>query len=257
MTTGIPSKVSALLITFNEERNIDEVLENLSFADEIIVVDSYSSDGTVEKIQQYPHVRFIQREFKNYTDQKAFALQQASYDWVLFIDADERIPLPLKNEILEVVSHPHETAVAFYFLRTLMFEDKAVCFSGCRKDKNYRLFRKSKVHFVEDRIVHETLVVNGVSKILKNKLLHYSYSNYDDYRCKTIKYAKMKALEKFKKGKRAGWYHFLFWPLYKFLSRYIVKLGVLDGKKGVVICYLSALGSYVKFKELKRLQQNV
>ncbi len=246
--------ISALLITFNEERNIDEVLENLSFADEIVVVDSYSTDRTVEKIQQHSNVTLIQREFKNYTDQKAFALKQATYDWVLFIDADERIPPDLKAEILAVTNATHATASAYYFRRTFMFRDKAVHFGGTQNDKNYRLFKKSKVHFAQDRIVHETLIVQGASKTLSHKLLHYSYTHYEDYRAKTIQYGKMKAYEKFKKGRKAYWYHLCLWPSFRFLSRYVFRLGFLDGKKGLILCYLSALGVYAKFKELRRLQ---
>lgn len=253
MTYVTNAKISALLITLNEERNIDGVLESLNFADEIILVDSYSTDGTVQRAQRYPKVKVIQREFKNYTDQKAFALEQATYDWVLFIDADERIPCALKSEILQVTNATHETASAYYFSRTFMFQDKVVRFSGTQNDKNYRLFKKSRVHFAKDRIVHETLVVDGASKTLKNKLLHYSYSNYNDYKQKAVKYGKMKAYEKYKKGKKARWYHLLFWPLFRFFSHYIIRLGFLDGKKGMILCYISALGVYTRFKELRRL----
>lgn len=250
------NKISALLITLNEEKNIDEVLENLSFADEIIVVDSFSTDNTVEKISQHKTVKLIQREFKNYTDQKGFALEQANYEWVLFLDADERVTPELQEEILQIVNHEANTASAYYFLRTFMFKNKVLRFSGWQTDKNYRLFKKDKVHFAEDRIVHETLVVEGESETLKNRLLHYSYANYDDYKGKMIKYGKMKAMDEFKNGKKGSWLHSIFRPLYKFLNHYIIRLGFLDGKKGVTICYLNALGVHAKYKELKRLHKN-
>lgn len=246
-------KISALLITFNEEDNINEVLANLSFADEIIVVDSYSTDNTINLIKEHKNVQLICRKFINYTDQKRYALEQANYDWVLFLDADERITPTLKNEILDVINNPNK-AVAFYFQRTFMFKSKKLHFSGWQSDKNYRLFRKSKVSFDQDRIVHETLVVNGLSRTLTNKLLHYSYKSYDDYKGKMLKYGKMKAREEVKKGKKAHWYHFIFRPLYKFLNHYIIRLGILDGKKGFIICYLNALGVWARYKELKLLQ---
>ena len=246
-------KISALLITLNEEENIREVLDNISFADEIIVVDSFSTDKTVELINQTPHIKVVQRIFKNYTDQKQFALEQAQNEWVLFLDADERMPEPLIKEVLEVVHSNGVTASAYYFLRTFMFKKSVLHFSGWQTDKNYRLFKKDKVKFSEDRIVHETLIVDGPSETLKNRLIHYSYKNYNDYKSKMIKYGKMKAKEEFEKGKKAYWYHFLFRPFYKFCNHYFLRLGILDGKKGIIICYLNALGVWSRYKELKLL----
>lgn len=247
-------KITALLITYNEIDNIDSVLENIKFVDEIIVVDSLSTDGTIEKIKEYPHVKLIQRPFKNYTDQKSFALEQASHDWILFMDADERLTDALKNEILKTVNSITTSAVAYYFYRTFMFQNEVLHFSGWQSDKNYRLFRKSKVNFTKDRIVHETLVVDGESDVLKHKLIHYSYKDYKDYKGKMIKYGQMKAQEEYQKDYSPNSYHFVLKPLYKFFNHYILRLGLLDGIKGIIICYLNALGVYSRFKELKRLR---
>ncbi|WP_422860477.1 glycosyltransferase family 2 protein [Flagellimonas sp. S174] len=252
----VKSSISALLITLNEEKNIDAVLENLSFADEIVVVDSYSSDNTIEKIKNHKGVKLIQREFKNYTDQKEFALSQAKHDWILFLDADERITPELRDEILETTNRADNDVSAYYFLRKFMFENQVLRFSGWQTDKNYRLFKKSRVHFDKEKIVHETLIVNGDSGTLKNKLIHYSYSNYEDYKGKMIKYGEMKAQEEFKKGNKARFYHFLFRPFYKFFNNYILRLGILDGKKGIIICYLNALGVYSRYKKLKQLHNS-
>nr|WP_239986462.1 glycosyltransferase family 2 protein [Arenibacter sp. TNZ] len=248
------NKISAILITYNEDIHINAVLENVKFADEIIVVDSYSTDGTIEKIKERPNVKLIQRPFVNYTDQKSYALDQATNDWVLFLDADERVPDRLRNEILGTVNSSEPTADAYYFYRIFMFKNKVLRFSGWQRDKNYRLFKKSKVHFTQDRIVHETLVVDGQSGILKNKLIHYSYKNYEDYKGKMVKYGQMKAVEEFKKDYSPNLYHFAFRPFYKFFNHYILRFGVLDGKKGLIICYLNALGVYSRYKELKRLR---
>ena len=248
------NKISAILITYNEDIHINAVLENVKFADEIIVVDSFSTDGTIEKIKEHPNVKLIQRPFLNYTDQKSYALEQATNDWVIFLDADERIPDRLRNEILATVNSSEPTADAYYFYRTFMFKNKVLHFSGWQSDKNYRLFKKSKVHFTEERIVHETLVVDGESDVLKNKLVHYSYKNYEDYKGKMIKYGQMKAVEELKKDYDPNFYHFVFRPFYKFFNHYILRFGILDGKKGVIICYLNALGVYSRYKELKRLR---
>lgn len=250
----VKEKISALMITYNEIEHIDAVLENLSFADEIVVVDSYSTDGTVERIKEHKNVKLIQRPFKDFTDQKSFALTQATYDWVLFMDADERVTNDLKHEILDIANDNEGSASAYYFYRTFMFENEVLHFSGWQTDKNYRLFRKSKVRFAQDRIVHETLIVDGDSANLENKLIHYSYKNYSDYKNKMIKYGKMKALEESEKSYMPNIYHFMLRPFYKFLHHYIFRLGILDGKKGIIICYLNALGVYSRFKELKRLK---
>ncbi len=247
-------KITAVLITYNEIFHIDGVLDNISFADEVIVVDSYSTDGTAEKIREKPHIKLIQRPFENFTDQKSFALEQASHDWVLFLDADERVTEALKAEIIETVNLEKAPANAYYFLRTFMFKDEILHFSGWQSDKNYRLFRKSKVYFSEERIVHETLVINGKSGTLKNKLIHYSYKNYEDYKGKMIKYGQMKAFEELDKDYSPNLYHFWFRPFYKFVNHYIFRLGILDGKKGMIICYLNALGVHARYKELERLR---
>ncbi len=255
--TTIPkkNKLTALLITYNELLHIDAVIKNLDFADEIIVVDSFSTDGTVERIKMYPHVKLIQRAFENYTDQKSFALGQATHDWVLFNDADERVTRALKKEILEVVNSACPTADAYFFYRTFMFKDDVLRFSGWQSDKNYRLFKKSKVHFTADRIVHETLVVNGETAILKNRLIHYSYNNYGEYKRKMVKYGQLKAQEELEKGVVPNPYHFVLRPLYKFLNHFVLRFGFLDGKKGAIICYLNALGVFSRYKELRRLRK--
>lgn len=249
------NKISAVFITFNEIINIDEVIDNVSFADEIIIVDSFSTDGTTERIKLQPKVKLIQRPFKDYTDQKSFAMSQASNDWVLFMDADERLTDALREEIIATINS-NSIEVAYYFYRTFMFQKKVLRFSGWQSDKNFRLFRKSKVHFTKERIVHETLEVDGKIGILKNKLIHYSYKDYQDYKGKMLKYGKMKAQEEFDKNYSPNLYHFVFRPLYKFFNHYILRFGFLDGKKGIIISYLNALGVSSRYKELKRLREN-
>lgn len=252
MTVAKP-KISALLITFNEKDHMAEVLDNLSFADEIIVIDSFSTDGTVEIIQDHPRARLLQRPFTSFTDQKTFALEQARNDWILFIDADERIPEKLKIEIQQVLSNPKQEISAYYFRRSFMFKDRILRFSGWQSDKNFRLFSKSHCHFDPSRIVHETLIVNGETATLKNKLIHYSYSSYEDYKQKMVRYGQMRALESFRQGKRFNYVGLIFRPLYKFVNHYLIRLGILDGTKGMVISYLNALGVLARYRELKRL----
>ncbi len=247
-------KISALVITFNEIGYIENCLKSIEFADEIIVVDSYSTDGTYEYLVNHPKVRVIQHPFKNYTAQKAFTLQQATNDWVVFVDADEIITPSLRQEIISTTSAPSKH-VAYWFRRKFMYKQEQLRFSGWQTDKNYRLFRKSKVKFSEKRIVHETLEVNGTSGILKSKLTHYCFRDFANYKHKMVLYGRLKAKEAFKRKKRFSVALLLLKPSFTFLYNYVIRLGVLDGFKGITVCYLNALGDWERYLELRRLEQ--
>ncbi|HMC01151.1 MAG TPA: glycosyltransferase family 2 protein [Flavobacteriaceae bacterium] len=252
LTTLENSKISGLIITCNEEQHIDDVVKNISFVDEIIVVDSFSTDETLSKLKKLNHVKVIQRDFKNFSDQRNFAIQQASNLWILFIDADERIPKELRSEVLQIVNNPSDF-VAFKFPRKFIFQDKIIRFSGLQTDYIYRLFKKDFAQYKQDKTVHEELVVNGKSKTLSNAMLHYSFSNNESYKQKTEHYAKLKAKELFKQGKKPTWIDFYIKPKYKFLYNYVFRLGFLDGKAGYTICKLNAYGVKYRFKELEKL----
>jgi len=247
-------QLTALVITFNEIGFIEKCIESVSFADEIIVVDSFSTDGTFEYLEKHPKVKVIQNPFENFTAQKSFALKQAKNDWVLFLDADEIVSDALQNEITETVSSDTEIA-AFWFYRQFMFKNEKLNFSGWQTDKNYRLFRKSKAVFSDCKIVHETLDVDGASGILKEKLTHYCYKNYEDYKSKMLKYGRLKAVESFYKEKKFSYVMMVLKTSWKFFNHYILRLGILDGKKGFIICYLNSLGVLERYNELKRLEQ--
>lgn len=246
-------KLSALLIVYNEIAHINDVLANLSFADELIVVDSYSSDGTVEAIKKLDAVQLYQRHFDDYTSQRNFAIEKASNDWILFIDADERVTPALQKEIVETIVKP-EADDAYYFYRKFMFCKKPLHFSGWQTDKIFRLFKKSRASYVAERLVHETLSVDGNIGKLKHKLIHYSYNDYESYKQKMLSYGRLRAKELFTKGKKPTLFHRIIKPAYKFVNHYIFRLGILDGKKGYIICYLNALGVAERYRELQRLQ---
>jgi glycosyltransferase involved in cell wall biosynthesis len=247
-------KITALIITYNEIGYIENCLNSVDFADEIIVVDSYSTDGTYEYLLAHPGVTVIQHPFTNFTLQKSFTLQKASNDWVIFLDADEVVTPELRDEILETVQSGTDKA-AFWFYRKFMFQDQPLHFSGWQTDKNYRLFRKSKARFSDKKLVHETLVVNGKSGILKEKLIHYCYKNYEDYKGKMLTYGRLKAKESFYREKHFNYFTLILKPLWKFVYHYFFRLGFLDGKKGMVICYLNALSDLERYRELKKLEK--
>lgn len=253
MSISLRSKISGLVITLNEEKNIEAVIKNLDFVDELIIVDSFSTDQTVEIIQKYPHVKLIQNKFENYTAQRNLALEHASYPWILFLDADERITPKLRNEILETVKD-QGAADAYFFVRKFMFQDKELHFSGWQTDKNIRLFKKDKANYIAGRLVHEQLKVEGKTAVLKHKLIHYSYLDYETYKSKMVNYGKLKAKELLAKNVTPTAFHFYIKPAYKFLHSYILRLGILDGKKGIIICYLNALSVSVRYPELQKLK---
>lgn len=247
-------KISALIITYNEMGYIERCLDGVSFADEIIVVDSYSTDGTYEYLVQRPDVKVVQNPFSNFTAQKSFALKQASNDWVLFLDADEVVSSSLQDEILTTLSQGTDH-VAFWFYRQFMFQGEKLNFSGWQTDKNHRLFRKSKAHYCDSRIVHEILNVKGTSGKLREKLTHYCYKDYEDYKGKMLKYGQMKAKESFYKENRFNYLAYWIKPAWKFFHHYILRLGFADGKKGLIVSYLNALSVLERYRELKRLEK--
>lgn len=251
----IMPKISALIITLNEAKNIAFVIENLSFVDEIIVVDSFSEDDTVIIASTYPNVNVFQHTFQDFTSQRNYALSKAKYEWILFLDADERVTEPLQKEILKTINQ-EDTADAYFFYRKFMFQGEPLHFSGWQTDKNIRLFKKDKAKYTEERLVHEVLKVNGTISCLKHKLIHYSYSGYKSYENKMINYAKLKAKELHNKGVKPNAFHYYIKPAYKFLHSYIIRLGFLDGKKGLIICYLNALSVYKRYPFMKETSED-
>ncbi|MFV8325429.1 glycosyltransferase family 2 protein [Flavobacterium sp. ZS1P14] len=249
------TKISVLIITLNEGNQMKALLADLNFADEIIVVDSYSTDDTEAICKSFENVKFIQNKFENYSSQRNFTISLAKNDWVLFLDADERLTAELKNEMVVTLKN-NQTYAAFLFPRTFMFGNKALHFSGNQNDKIFRLFHKNYAKYTSDRLIHEKLKVDGKIGILKNKLIHYSYTNYDSYKTKIIRYGKLKAQEKYIRKQKRSWLLHLFHPVYNFLYNYIVRFGFLDGKKGVIICYLNAYCIHIRYRQLQRLWNN-
>ncbi|AOW10921.1 glycosyltransferase family 2 protein [Flavobacterium gilvum] len=252
MTNSNAYKLSVLIITLNEEKHLKALLSDLDFADEIVIVDSFSTDKTENIAKSFHKVSFIQHKFENFSDQRNFAINQSKNDWILFLDADEVLTPELKQEIIETLQN-NQTYSAYFFERIFMFEDSVLKYSGNQTDKIIRLFNKNLARYDEKKLVHEKLIVNGKIAFLKNKLIHYTYLSYQDYREKIIFYGKLKALEKFSEKTKPTVLHQLFHPVYNFLYNYFIRLGFLDGKKGVIICYLNAYSIVIRYQELKKL----
>ena len=244
-------KISALIITYNEEDNISDVLNSLEFADEIILVDSFSTDRTLELAQLHPKVKIYQHKFEDFTKQRNLALTYANNDWVLFLDADERLTDACRSEIIETINNP-QAKDAYYMYRLFFFCGDRINFSGTQNDKNFRLFRKSKAFYDTQKKVHETLLVKGTVGVLKNKIWHYSFADYDSYKQKMIHYGDLKGKELHAKNKRYSLFSHWSKVSFKFFKAYFLKLGILDGRRGYQLCYLQSLSVHETFISLKR-----
>ncbi len=250
------AKITGLIIAKNEEKNIAGVLTSMDFCDEIIVVDSFSTDKTIEIASQFRNVTVIEHDFEDFTKQRNFALECAHHDWILFLDGDERITPALKAEIVETVNSS-KAKDAYYIYRTFFVGQKKINFSGTQSDKNFRLFRKSKASYLVTKKVHETLEVHGSIGILKNKLLHYSFDNFEQFKKKMLQYGHLKGQEL--AGKEEHYSHLLHWSkvAFKFIKTYFIKLGFLDGADGLKISYLQSLYVNETYKTLKICEKTV
>lgn len=245
------NNIAALILTYNEENNIVEAIKSVEFCNEIIVIDSFSNDNTIKTIQDnFPNVKIVQNVFENYSKQRNFAIEQTEKDWILFLDADERITKKLEQEIVETVNQI--TTKDIYFIKRLFFYDKKpIYYSGTQNDKNARLIKKKFAHYDNNKRVHEIIDINGDTALLKNKMLHYSFESYEIYKSKVKKYAFLKSQDLKDKGKKYNLFLQIGKTIFSFIKMYLLKLGILDGKAGFILSYLSAYTTYKTFSFLK------
>ena len=252
---SIRQPFTAIVITKNEAENLSSLIRNLTFADEVIVVDSFSDDGSLVILKTHPEVKVVQRKFINYSDQRNFAIKQAKHNWVLFIDADERIPKSLQYEINSALSS-ESTYSAYELYRQFYFNETPLRYGGFQTDKVIRLFDKRSAHYDSKKLVHETLNVQGTVGALKSKLLHFSFKDIETYKEKLISYAKLRAKELNTKSISPTIFHMHIKPLYRFVYHYLIRRGFLDGKAGYLMAKLNAFGVKQRFVELKKLRAN-
>ncbi len=239
-------KLTAIIPTFNEEDNIEDCLRSVSFADEIIVVDSFSTDRTVEIAEKYA-TKVVQHEYEYSAKQKNWIIPQATYQWILLVDADERVTPELKDEVLQELENPKYDA--YWIGRKNFFWNKEIKHGQWGRDRVIRLFKRDLSRY-EDKEVHAEIVVNGKIGSLRNKLLHFTYRGLDDYLRRLNKYSKWGANQRLKEGWKGRRYQVVFFPLFTFIRNYLINLGFLDGFEGFVV---EALNSYYVFLKYLRL----
>ena len=246
--------ISALAITYNEESHIESYIESLSFADEIIIIDSFSTDNTVALAKKHD-VTIIQRKFVNFSDQKNFAISLAKNDWVTFFDLDEKISPELINEIVTTVKSKNPLK-AYNIKRSFNFMGKRIKYSGFQTDVAVRLFNKNYCKY-NGKAVHESIETSEKVGLLKHALDHQTYKTFDIYNQKLNQYSKLQAEELYKKNVRPNLYHFLFRPWYRFMHQYFIRLGFMDGKEGFIISYVHAFSVYKRYIQLWAMYRNI
>jgi len=248
--------ISAIVPCYNESHNIEEVLQSVNFCNEVILVDSQSTDNTVELARPFID-RLLVRDYEHSASQKNWAIPQASNEWILLVDADERVTPALKEEILELFERiEEEPHVGYWIGRLNLFMGKQVRYSGWKNDKVIRFFRKSKCRY-EDKQVHSEIIADGTIGYLTNKLTHYKYNGIDAHMRKLQRYAGHQAIDYNDKIGRITAFHVILKPFWSFLKHYFIQLGFMDGFVGLVIAYLRGYMVFMRYVKLWLYRRNL
>lgn len=241
--------LTVIIPTFNEEAYVEDALFSVSFADEVIVIDSFSTDKTPEIAKKHA-TKFLQRKFDNFSNQKNFAIKEATGDWILFLDADERVTHSLETEILDTIKKPKHAGYEINFPHFYMNR-----FLYNHSDDVLRLVKREGAYFSGD--VHEKLHCVGTVGKLTNKMLHFTYKGFHNYIKKKEAYAWPQAESLYRKNKRTTWLHLIFKPGYRFFSSFILKGGIFDGIPGLTVSAVNAYGVFQRYVKLLLLQKGI
>lgn len=247
-------KISATIITLNEEDKIRQCLESIKdVADEIVVVDSLSTDNTKSICEAYD-VKFIEQKWLGYSEQKNLANRTATYDWILSIDADEVLSDDLKKSILEIKNTDTDTDTVFSFNRLNNYCGKWIRHCGLYPDRKIRIWNRNIGQWEGE--IHEIIKFSTKPRenVLKGDLLHYSFNTHEDFKRQLFKFAEMRGRYYFQKGKKNAALLSVMSPIFSFTKNYIFKRGFLDGKEGYRICLEYAKSTRYKYKVLQELQ---
>jgi glycosyltransferase involved in cell wall biosynthesis len=246
------TKITAAVITFNNERDIRDCLESVAWADEIVVVDSFSTDRTLEICHEYTD-KVFQRPWPGFTDQWRHTMTLTSNSWVLSLDADERITPELRDEIgcLDL----ERGGVDCYLIpRRPFFMGRWINHSGWYPARIPRLFHKDRGEW-GGVPPHGTFITRGKTAKLQHDILHYIGRNLTQYSITVLNYADVSAAAHREAGKAFAWHQITFRPVYTFVFKYFIRLGFLDGIPGLAYAALSAYGVFVKYVRLHDLER--
>lgn len=234
--------LTVIIPTCNEENYILDCLFSVSFADQVIIIDSLSKDKTVA-IAKNQNCEIILREFDTFSNQKNEAIKKATSDWILFIDADERVTQKLKIEILETIKNPKHNAYKLRFPHFYMNR-----FLHNTENKVIRLVKNDGVYF--EGAVHEKLFHKGSVGVLKNFMIHYTYKGLFHYIKKKDSYAWFQAKMFIDKNKKSTYLHLIFKPIYRFLHTYFIRRGFMDGIPGLAVASIDAYGVFSRYVKM-------
>jgi len=237
-------KITATVITLNEEHNIAAALESLAWADEIVVVDSQSGDRTVEIARTFTD-RVYSRPWPGYSAQKNYAAEQATHDWIFSLDADERVSKELAAELQQLKRGGEPRAAGYRMPRLTFYLGRWIKHSGWRPDHKLRLYHRKRAQWQGD-YVHETLQANGEVRMLTGDILHYTVRDAGEHHLRMNRYTTLAAQQKYSQGKRTTLASLFVSPVAVFLRSYIFKLGFLDGIPGLAIARFSAHYEFLK-----------
>ena len=248
-------KLSGVIITFNEEKNIEKCLKSLvPVVDEIVVVDSFSTDNTKSICSKY-NVKFIEQKFLGYIEQKNFALSQTTNSYVVSLDGDEALSEQLQKSIIALKSKWNYSG--YYCNRYNNFCGQWIKYSDWYPNKKLRVFDKRKGLW-EGINPHDHVELNGNEKtgFIKGDILHWTYQTYSEFNKKTEYFSSIAAQAYFEKGKKAPFWKICFNPTWAFFKSYFLRLGFLDGVNGLVICVQTANITFLKYTKLRELIKN-
>lgn len=245
-------KISACVTTLNEERNIRRCLESVRWCDEIVVVDSFSTDRTVAICREFTD-RVYQHEWQGYIGQKNLIRGMATHPWILFVDADEEVSPELREEIIRELEKNGETYVGYQFPRMVNYLGRWIRHGEWYPDVKLRLFLKARGRSGGQE-PHDQVVVNGAVRTLRAPLHHYTYDDIHDHVETMNRFSSITAQEKFRQGDRFHWTDFIFRPFLRFLKAYLIRGGMLDGKRGFLIALVASFGVCMKYAKLWELR---
>jgi len=244
------NRLTAILITLNEERNLPRALDSLvGLPDEILVVDAGSTDLTREVARQRG-ARVIERAWKDYSDQRNFAASQAAHHWILALDADEELSPELRESLFAWTQQP-PAYDAYEFPRLARYLGKWIRFSGWYPDHKTRLYDRRRARFVGT--LHEAVQADGPVARLTGDLRHYAYDSFQQHRDKVLNYSALAAHQAFQQGRRRWMLPALVFPPWVLLQKLVFQGGLLDGWRGVLIAWMAARGVYLNFRKLGKL----
>lgn len=245
-------EISAIVVCFNEEDNIRDCLESLKWVDEIVVVDSYSTDRTVEICRRYTD-RVIQRPWTGYRDQKAFAHSQATKQWVFLVDADERVTPELREEVRQALARFGPRCAAFAVPRLVYYLGRWWWRGGWYPDYDVRVFRRDRATW-GGRDPHEKILVEGKVKRLRNPLHHYSYRDISDHIDRVNHFTSVAARELRAAGRRWRWVDNLGRPAARFFYSYLWRRGFVEGFPGFFVGLTAAVYVFLRYVKLREME---